>query len=510
VIVSTPDVVGLSQSAAESAITSANLTVGTISSANSTTVALGDVISQNPTSGSNVAEGTVVDLVVSLGPPPVIPPVADAGNNQTVNEGDTVNLDGTASSDPDGSIVAYSWTQTPASTVTLSGANTATPSFTAPEVAVDSVLTFSLTVTDNVGAQSTASVNITVIDVPAPPPAAHNYYVLNPLADNGSMQVVSLADGNTITAGNTTLNLNNGDVGTIPSSDLSQGTRIAGTQAFDIGGNVNNTDMPVPGSFAGTQFVLPHYRSTHYYYLLSPNSNATATINIGGSITNINLTQGVVTLFDAGSSTSVSGIVTSDAPILMMHRTSNGRDAYPVPPATTDIYGVRTNNVILGAAEDNTSITVYASNGSSGTYNLDAGDRVLATVGSNGSEGSGNAIHIVANKPIAAIQGADSDGYEATSFWSPDFAATSFALPVNTQYVAVVCLESGTTITLRDGGSTDIQTCSASGQFPAKEFFGSTSDGTRINDGATIESNNPIYVIYEASATSDEHNLLGN
>ena len=69
-----PDVVGLEQASAEAAIVSAGLLVGTVSTANSVTVPAGDVISQDPTGGSVVAEGTAVDLVVSLGPVLVIVP----------------------------------------------------------------------------------------------------------------------------------------------------------------------------------------------------------------------------------------------------------------------------------------------------------------------------------------------------------------------------------------------------------------------------------------------------
>ena len=39
------------------------------------------------------------------------PPVADAGGDKTVNEGDTVLLDGTSSYDPDGNYLGYSWWQ---------------------------------------------------------------------------------------------------------------------------------------------------------------------------------------------------------------------------------------------------------------------------------------------------------------------------------------------------------------------------------------------------------------
>jgi len=68
VFVLVPDVVGLVQADAETAITSAGLVVGTVSTASSDTVPAGDVISQNPLGGASVAQGSAVDLVVSTGP----------------------------------------------------------------------------------------------------------------------------------------------------------------------------------------------------------------------------------------------------------------------------------------------------------------------------------------------------------------------------------------------------------------------------------------------------------
>ncbi|MEH6771667.1 malectin domain-containing carbohydrate-binding protein, partial [Maribacter arcticus] len=58
--VNVPDVVGNTQAVAEASIVGANLTVGTVSQATSTTVALGNVISQNPASGSSVDLGSSV------------------------------------------------------------------------------------------------------------------------------------------------------------------------------------------------------------------------------------------------------------------------------------------------------------------------------------------------------------------------------------------------------------------------------------------------------------------
>jgi hypothetical protein len=66
--VTVPNVVGLTQAAATTAITGAGLTLGTVTTQSSPTVASGSVISETPIAGASVSSGSTVNLVVSSGP----------------------------------------------------------------------------------------------------------------------------------------------------------------------------------------------------------------------------------------------------------------------------------------------------------------------------------------------------------------------------------------------------------------------------------------------------------
>ena len=101
-----------------------------------------------------------------------LPPVANAGPDQNVDPGLTVILDGSGSSDANGQIVANSWLQLDGMTVTLSDPNMSQPSFIAPDPGPNGAsLTFQLTVTDDEGAQSTATCIVNIIGVNQPPTA---------------------------------------------------------------------------------------------------------------------------------------------------------------------------------------------------------------------------------------------------------------------------------------------------------------------------------------------------
>src|SRR5688572_29919376 len=87
-----------------------------------------------------------------------IPPVANAGPDQTVTTGQLVTLNGTGSTDPNGDPLTYNWClrgRPQGSNATLSGANTARPTLT-PDVAGSYV--FCLTVHDGQSGSASDSV----------------------------------------------------------------------------------------------------------------------------------------------------------------------------------------------------------------------------------------------------------------------------------------------------------------------------------------------------------------
>jgi len=96
-----------------------------------------------------------------------LPPVAEAGPDQFVDEGTRVTLDGSLSrpSDPFYPIAAFRWRQTGGTPVSLSGAETAIATFTAPMVPLEGArLDFELEVRDASALASSDTVTITVDD----------------------------------------------------------------------------------------------------------------------------------------------------------------------------------------------------------------------------------------------------------------------------------------------------------------------------------------------------------
>src|SRR6185436_1708220 len=103
---------------------------------------------------------------------------ANAGADRTASVGAAVFLDASASIDPDGDALAFSWTQTAGPAVALTGSTASVTGFVAPPMSGGTTLTFQVTVSD--GSLSDTD----TVDVVVQAPEAN----LAPFADAGSDQ----------------------------------------------------------------------------------------------------------------------------------------------------------------------------------------------------------------------------------------------------------------------------------------------------------------------------------
>ncbi len=93
-------------------------------------------------------------------------PKTEAGPGQEADEGETVMLDGSESSDPNtGDILSYDWQQIDGPQVTLSDPGDVHPTFVVPSVDADSALRFRLTVSDQDGNEATDTVEVAIANV---------------------------------------------------------------------------------------------------------------------------------------------------------------------------------------------------------------------------------------------------------------------------------------------------------------------------------------------------------
>jgi len=97
-------------------------------------------------------------------------PSANAGDDKSATELTTVTLDGSASTDSDGTIASYRWVQIAKDgvpTVTITNATAVQATFDAPDVIFDTEFEFRLFVIDDDGSSAADNVIITVLGIPA-------------------------------------------------------------------------------------------------------------------------------------------------------------------------------------------------------------------------------------------------------------------------------------------------------------------------------------------------------
>ena len=239
----------------------------------------GQYIYQLTVTDNNGATG-YAQVKITVVAPPNSPPVAIAGPDQTITApSNSVNLNGAASYDPDGSITGYTWVMVSGQgSVTISNGNTATPAVLGLN---PGIYIFRLTVTDNSAATASAQVTITVNPEPTLPNQA-------PIANAGTNQVITAPENSIMLNGSSSFDPD----GAIVFYGWSQ---VSGPSNAGIA-NLNTATPTLSGLIVGTYV---------FQLLVTDNSGASnidqVTIQVNPAVNKINLSPVAL----AGSDTTI-------------------------------------------------------------------------------------------------------------------------------------------------------------------------------------------------------------
>ena len=335
-------------------------------------------------------------------------------------------------------------------------------------------------------------------------------YVVTDRMDNGNGGIISLANSNTIQVGASSFSLGDRGTSSVTASSLAQGNNVSATSLFHIDSNVDATDMVSPVSWADTEFYYYLGRGTDTLSIVSPFGNATVRIydagsEISGSPFSVNKTDPQTITASITDDQVVR--VSSDIPVLV-ERHDSTQDSYTFYPATTDyLYGLPSTTFQIGAGPNGAEVDWFTNGTGTGGTTLGANSGFQAT--SLPGSGSVDAYRVNGSEPISAMQQADGDGTESTTFMPFKELGTRFGSFYATEYIAVAAPLAGTSCTTYNSGGSplDTQTASSSADEVHKLCFGCGSSTQYTSGGWTMNCTQPVYTYYEEDSTGDETNL---
>jgi hypothetical protein len=349
-----------------------------------------------------------------------------------------------------------------------------------------------------------------------------NLFYITSSSTGSSLKVISLIDNNQIQLDNqTAVNLNRQDIVTLTGFASTSVIKSKGPIMAKISGGPA-LESAVPISFAGTSFVIPSGRKAETFYAYAPFAAATTTIYDGSVLKQTNLiSQGYDKAISQNIATDSLAIVEATKPILLSFVNNSPGDSLIGYPATTrDLYGVKSQFNLIGAAAVSSFSILCADHSSTTINSLARGTIQPNQICSGEAAGAGSAVRISgATGALNAISQNDGDGNESIMFWPFKEFSTEYMLPTGAAHIAVVCAPESGQVRLSIYNSSNVfvasSTCQGSGLYPGKAYFGA-ADATTYNAGSRIVATNgqPFYAYYEdTSATGatggDETNLIG-
>jgi len=340
-------------------------------------------------------------------------------------------------------------------------------------------------------------------------PKIIGYVVSSKMANLDGILVTSLASNNTVVVGNSTYNLGFLGSETVPAANISINTSVATTKLIQAEGKGNTEDIIVPISWAGTKFFYNGFRdSKDNFCMMSPWGNANVKIYDKGVLNWSGTVTGAGYCYQTNFGSTDNVAILSDIPILVYYYGGSGDDSFAFYPASKTLYGVPSKYVYFAVNSSGGVVSWILSNGVAGSKSL--GSYGTSYVSGFASEGAGPAMYLFSNSEMGAIQQADSDGVESTTFAPQKEMGTLFGSDFDLEYLAIAspfgdadCRVYNSTALVAE------QVYGNGGNGIYKYFFGNTNNQDYVVGPWYVNCSKPVWLYYEKHLYGDETNLLG-
>jgi hypothetical protein len=338
-------------------------------------------------------------------------------------------------------------------------------------------------------------------------------YLLDQTQSNSQgLRIMSLGDNNQISVGDDSITLNTKQAVNLASGVLTLGDEIIANDLVQLTGNNNGGEMTVPISWAGTEFYYSGFRNGgDTFCMLSPFGTANIDMRENGVIFNSLSVGSTGTCVVQNIGTTNNLAIESDIPILVAYTGSGTQDPFVFYPATNSpLYGSPSNTLYYAAGPLGASGTIDESTGTSNTLSLGAyGD---LNDGGNGNDGAAPAYRLTSDNPIGAVQQADGDGGDASTFVPVDEFSTLFGSDHDVSYISVVSNVADANCTVYNIVDIPVGTVATGTGVDGvyKYNFGTGSDTTYVTGPWTMSCDKPVWpVVDNTEFDDDEQNLLG-
>ena len=320
-----------------------------------------------------------------------------------------------------------------------------------------------------------------------------------------TINVVSLIDNNQVQVdGGSVINLNRQQTAIFTGFSSSSVVKAKGPIMAKISGGAG-LESAIPISFAGTSFAIPSNRNVGNFNVYAPFAAANVSLYDGLTLKQTHaVSAGSAWTTTQNIATDSIAILASNQPVLFSFANNlPGDSLLGLPAGNRDLYGVKSQYNLIGAAADS-SFNILCSNNSSATISsLPAGAIQPNQICSGGAKGTGDAVRLAnISGKINAIQQDEGTSSESTMFLPFKEFSSEYMLPTAAAHIAVVCApESGVVdLSIYDQNNNFVTsgTCAGSGAYPGKAYFGA-ADATTYLAGSRIVSTNgqPFYAYYK-------------